>query len=152
MHPGYGQQARHSGWVGVYEEKTIEVFQAACEATRAAPLRGAVSVGHAGAPSGQGPYIQVHLAVADGRVEDATVKTYGCPACIACSQAVCTLAKGRSLSEAERITPADLVAVVGELPRAKRHCYGLALEAAHDALAKARAGHSSGATQLLEEA
>lgn len=92
--------------------------------------------GHAGKPAGQGPYIIVYLGIKEGRIIDNTFQTYGCPACIACSEAICKLSKGKSEEEASKIERKDLEKEVGALPRSKQHCVEFALEALRNALKK----------------
>ena len=99
-------------------------------------LTGIVLKGHAGKPAGQGPYIAIYLATNKDTIDDATFQTYGCPVCIACSQAVCEMVKNLRFSQAQEITQAHLKNKVGDLPKEKRHCLTLAMEALKDALQK----------------
>ncbi|NUM34653.1 MAG: iron-sulfur cluster assembly scaffold protein [Candidatus Brocadiae bacterium] len=106
------------------------------EYKRPEQLEGKKIQGHAGKPAGQGPFIIVYLVIKDGRIEDNTYQTYGCPACIACSEEICKLSKGKSLEEAREIGRKDLEKEVGSLPRSKQHCIEYALEALINALGK----------------
>ena len=117
-----------------YDEKTMAVFRAAMQDKAPADLHGWRFVGHAGKPPGQGPYIEISLSVSSDGSLDAAFQTFGCPACIACSEAVCVLARGRRVEEARLIDASSIVARVGELPRVKRHCIALALAALNNAL------------------
>lgn len=80
--------------------------------------------------------MKIHLAVADGIVRESTYETYQCPGCVACGKAICELASGKSIDEAAAITHPILVARVGPLPRHRQICYGLALLALSDAIAR----------------
>ncbi|NUM33089.1 MAG: iron-sulfur cluster assembly scaffold protein [Candidatus Brocadiae bacterium] len=99
-------------------------------------LIGNIVKGHAGKPPGQGPYIAIYLVVGKDTIEDATFQTYGCPACIACSQAICQMVKGLHCFQIKEIRQEHLLERVGPLPREKRHCASLAIEALKDALQK----------------
>ena len=92
--------------------------------------------GHGGNPPGQGPFMRVTLEVEDGVIRHAAYETYLCPACHNCGKALCAMATGRGVAEAETIDRAALAARVGPLPRAKAICYSLAVLALADALAK----------------
>jgi len=121
-----------------YSPETLAAFHAAVENHTAPPKEVPHVVGHAGKPPGQGPFLRVYLVVEDGVIREAAHETYGCPACIACAHAVCELARGRTVEEAGRIDEAALTERVGQLPRQKRHCLGLAVGALRDALEKTR--------------
>ena len=66
-----------------YSEQTKAHFIAALDYKSPEELTGKQVKGHAGAVSGQGPYISVYLAVDETHIREATFQTYGCPACIA---------------------------------------------------------------------
>jgi len=93
-------------------------------------------MGHAGRTPGQGPYAEIFLTCIDGIVKEATYKTYGCPACDTCSGVVCALVTNRNVAQGWEINEKIIEERVGPLPRSKRHCYGLAVDALEDALDK----------------
>jgi NifU-like protein involved in Fe-S cluster formation len=62
-------------------------------------------------------------------IKDISFKTMGCVAAIASSDAVCELAKGKTLKEAKKITKKDILKKVGKLPSIKHHCSILGEEA-----------------------
>jgi NifU-like protein len=90
--------------------------------------------GRSGNPPGQGPFINVILAVSEGIVREASYETYQCPGCVACGQAIVAMVCGKSLYEARALRHADIVTHVGPLPRHRQVCYGLAILALDDAL------------------
>lgn len=90
--------------------------------------------GHSGNAPGQGPFMKVHFAVADGIISEATYETYQCPGCVACGKALCEMIRGASLETARAVKHPALVERVGPLPRHRQICYGLALLALSDAL------------------
>lgn len=62
-------------------------------------------------------------------------QTLGCGAAIATSSVLTTLAKGKTLKEALKITKNDIIKALGELPTSKIHCSVLADEALKKAVA-----------------
>ena len=69
----------------------------------------------------------------DGIIEDAKFKTFGCGSAIAASSLITTLAIGKSITEAEDITNAD-IAIELCLPPVKIHCSVLAEDAVKAAI------------------
>lgn len=67
-------------------------------------------------------------------IEDIKFQTLGCGAAIAASSALTELAKGKTLTEAEKISKTDIVKALDWLPPAKLHCSLLAEEALKKAL------------------
>jgi len=63
------------------------------------------------------------------KIKDISFKTMGCVAAIASSDAVCELAKGKTLEEAGKINKKNILAKVGKLPQIKHHCSILGEEA-----------------------
>jgi nitrogen fixation NifU-like protein len=77
------------------------------------------------------PPAQMASANADkvGKIKDIKFQTMGCAAAIASSSMLTVLAKGKSLSEAKKITNKDVARALGELPPIKIHCSNLAADA-----------------------
>lgn len=98
--------------------------------------------GHAGNSPGQGPFIKIHLLVAEGVIREANYETYQCPGCHACGKAIVELVTGKSVDAARTLVHADLVGKVGPLPKHRQICYGLTLLALNSALSKIDSGHS----------
>lgn len=70
-------------------------------------------------------------------IKDIKFQTLGCGAAIASSSMITTMVKGKSLSEAEKITKLAIADALGGLPPQKIHCSILA----DDALKKAIKGY-----------
>lgn len=68
------------------------------------------------------------------KIKDIKFKTMGCVAAIASSDAVCELAKGKTLEQAKRINKKDILKKVGSLPFIKHHCSILGEEALLEAI------------------
>ena len=84
---------------------------------------------------GDGPYVRLWLAVQDGRILCATYACNGCPSSIAASSMTATLLAGRTLEQAARHEPHDVLVVLGGLPEGKGYYADLAVEALRHALA-----------------
>ncbi len=85
-------------------------------------------------PHNCGDIMRVYLKIAKNKkgedyIKDVKFKTMGCVAAIASSDAVCELAKGKTLKEALKINKKDILNEVGSLPQVKHHCSILGEEA-----------------------
>jgi len=109
----------------MYSERLMALFQ---EAAHAGSAGGETHRGVAETPGG-GPHLVLSLRVEGGMVREARFRTYGCPAAIACSEAVCAWSEGRSLADLARVTAGDVTGWVGGVPRGKEHCPELAARA-----------------------
>lgn len=67
------------------------------------------------------------------KITDIKFKTFGCVTAIANSSVLTTLAKGKTINEAKKITSKDILKELGEIPKIKIHCSVLA----HEGLKKA---------------
>lgn len=93
-----------------------------------------VATGMVGAPAcGDVMKLQIKVS-ADGIIEDAKFKTYGCGSAIASSSLVTEWVKGKSLAEAQEIKNTDIANELA-LPPVKIHCSILAEDAIKAAIA-----------------
>ena len=100
-----------------------------------------VGTGMVGAPAcGDVMRLQIQVA-ADGRIEDAKFKTYGCGSAIASSSLLTEWVKGKTVDEASEIKNTEIVEEL-ELPPVKIHCSVLAEDAIKAAIndLKSKAG------------
>ena len=101
-----------------------------------------VGTGMVGAPAcGDVMRLQIKVS-ADGIIEDAKFKTYGCGSAIASSSLVTEWVKGKTLSEALDIKNTEIAEELA-LPPVKIHCSILAEDAIKAAVADYRAKHGS---------
>ena len=99
----------------------------------AGPLDGATHEGLAGVP-GEGPHFQLWLTIQEQEIVGAAYNTFGCLAAIASGEMLCLLLVGRSVEQAQQLTPELLTRAMQGLPEGKEHCPQLAISALHQAL------------------
>src|SRR5579859_4242502 len=99
-----------------------------------------VGTGMVGAPA-CGDVMKLQIKVgADGRIEDARFKTYGCGSAIASSSLVTEWVKGKSIDEAGKIRNTQIAEELA-LPPVKIHCSILAEDAIKAAISDYRKKH-----------
>jgi len=110
-----------------------------------------VGTGLVGAPA-CGDVMKLQIKVgADGLIEDAKFKTFGCGSAIASSSLVTEWVKGKTIDEAETIKNTDIAKHLA-LPPVKIHCSVLAEDAIKAAIADYRAkAAKKGETQEAAE-
>ena len=81
-----------------------------------------------------GDTMEIWLKVKDGTVANATFMTDGCGATIASGSMVTEMAKGKSVSEARKISRHDVLSALGGLPEESEHCARLAANALKEAI------------------
>lgn len=81
-----------------------------------------------------GDTMEIWLQVKDGLMSNATFWTDGCGSTIAAGSMVTELVKGRSIIEAQRITPQDILDALGGLPEESLHCALLAADTLTEAI------------------
>ena len=108
-----------------------------------------VGTGLVGAPA-CGDVMKLPIKVgADGRIEDAKFKTFGCGSAIASSSLATEWVKGKTLDEAETIKN-TMIAQHLSLPPVKIHCSVLAEDAIKAAIKDYREKHGKPAEQAAE--
>lgn len=79
----------------------------------------------------------MHIEIKVGEkniIEDIKFNTFGCAAAIATSSMVTEMVKGKSLTDAEKITNRAVAEALDGLPEVKMHCSNLAADALHEAI------------------
>ena len=105
-----------------------------------------VGTGMVGAPAcGDVMRLQIKVS-AEGVIEDAKFKTYGCGSAIASSSLVTEWVKGKTLSQALEINNTEIAEELA-LPPVKIHCSILAEDAIKAAVADYRSKHGSTETE-----
>jgi nitrogen fixation protein NifU and related proteins len=114
----------------VYNEKVMDHFM---NPRNVGEIENPDGVGEVGNPV-CGDMMTFYIKVKDNRLEDVKFKTFGCGAAIAVSSMVSELAKGMTLEEAMKLTPASVADNLEGLPPNKMHCSNLGAQALHEAI------------------
>jgi len=114
----------------VYSEKVMDHFM---HPRNVGEIENADGIGEEGNPV-CGDMMTFYIKVKDNRLEDVKFKTFGCGAAIAVSSMVSEMAKGKTLDEALKITPAWVAEELQGLPKNKYHCSNLGAQALHKAI------------------
>jgi nitrogen fixation NifU-like protein len=81
-----------------------------------------------------GDTMEIWLKVKGGTIANASFLTDGCGTSIASGSMVTELAKGKSVSEAQRLSQQDVLNALGGLPRESEHCALLAADTLKEAI------------------
>jgi nitrogen fixation NifU-like protein len=109
-----------------------------------------VGTGLVGAPEcGDVMKLQIKVNPANGLIEDAKFKTFGCGSAIASSSLATEWLKGKSLDDAAKIKNTDIVNEL-KLPPVKIHCSVLAEDAIKAALADYKTRHGVAAESVTK--
>jgi len=121
-----------------YSEKLIDHYENPRNIGSFDKTAGDVGTGLVGAPA-CGDVMKLQIKVgADGLIEDAKFKTFGCGSAIASSSLVTEWVKGKTIDEAEAIKNTDIARHLA-LPPVNIHCSVLAEDAIKAAIADYRA-------------
>jgi nitrogen fixation NifU-like protein len=127
-----------------YSEKVIDHYENPRNVGSLPKDDTGVGTGMVGAPAcGDVMKLQIRVG-ADGVIEDAKFKTYGCGSAIASSSLVTEWVKGKTLDEALEIRNTHIASELA-LPPVKIHCSILAEDAIKAAVADYKAKHAGGA-------
>ena len=132
-----------------YSEKVIDHYENPRNVGSFGKEEPGVATGMVGAPA-CGDVMKLQIKVgADGRIEDAKFKTFGCGSAIASSSLATEWVKGKTLDEAETIKN-TMIAQHLSLPPVKIHCSVLAEDAIKAAIKDYREKHGKPAEQAAE--
>lgn len=81
-----------------------------------------------------GDSIQIELLLDGEVIQDARFLTDGCAATIACGGLLTRLIKGKTLAEAQELSPEDLIKELGGVPKNHVHCASLAVKTLHEVI------------------
>ena len=124
-----------------YSQKVVEHYENPRNVGSFAKGDDSVGTGMVGAPA-CGDVMKLQIKVgADGRIEDARFKTYGCGSAIASSSLVTEWVKGKTLDEAATIKNTEIAQELS-LPPVKIHCSILAEDAIKAAVEDYKKKHS----------
>ena len=69
-----------------------------------------------------GDIMKIYLKIREDRIEDVKFETFGCASAIASSSIATEMLKGKTISDALKLTNKDVVDALGGLPAQKLHC------------------------------
>ena len=125
-----------------YSDKVIDHYENPRNVGSFDKADDAVGTGMVGAPA-CGDVMKLQIKVgADGRIEDARFKTYGCGSAIASSSLVTEWVKGKTLDQATEIKNTHIAQELS-LPPVKIHCSILAKDAIKAAVADYQKKHGA---------
>lgn len=106
--------------------------------------------GEARGPGGAG-YVQLVIGLAGDRIAAVDWESNGCPAAHKAAGGLALFLKGRTVEQASRIEPSDLLVLIGGLPDGKGHYADIAVGALQAALKSSDRIDSSCAQQEHEQ-
>jgi nitrogen fixation NifU-like protein len=114
----------------MYSEKVMDHFM---NPRNVGQIKDADGIGEVGNPV-CGDMMTFYIKVKDNRLEDVKFQTFGCGAAVAVSSITSEMAKGKTLEEAVKITPALVAKELEGLPKNKYHCSNLGAQALQQAI------------------
>jgi nitrogen fixation protein NifU and related proteins len=84
-------------------------------------IKDADGVGQVGNPQ-CGDIMKIYFKIKDDKIADIKFQTFGCVSAIASSDALCEIAKGKTIEEAKKINNKQIVDKLKGLPSIKVHC------------------------------
>lgn len=130
------KEASRQGWL--YSDKVKEhffnpknIFKSEEEAEKY--KKEADGVGMVGSPA-CGDLMEMYIKVKDSKVVECKWRTFGCASAIASTSILSEMVIGKTLEEAKKITPQDIVKELDGLPAHKIHCSVLGDQALRKAI------------------
>ena len=114
----------------MYSEKVLDHFTNPRNVGEIPDADGVGEVGNARC----GDIMKMYLKIDGDTITDVKFKTFGCGAAIATSSIATEMLKGKTISDALKLTNKDVVDALGGLPAQKLHCSVLAEEAFKSAI------------------
>lgn len=81
-----------------------------------------------------GDIMELYIKVKDDRITDIKFQTFGCVVALAVSSILTEMTKGKTISQALKITNKDILSKAGKVPPIKIHCSVLAADALKEAI------------------
>ena len=87
-----------------------------------------------------GDILKIYLKVKEGKIIDCKWRTFGCASAISSMSMLSEMIKGKTLDEALKIKPKDVIKNLEGLPKNKIHCSVLSFRALKEAIEKYKVG------------
>ena len=81
-----------------------------------------------------GDVMEIFLRVKNNKITDIKAKTFGCVAAIATTSVMTKLVKGKTITQAKKLTKQSIINKFGKMPPVKIHCSVLGMDALHKAI------------------
>jgi len=78
--------------------------------------------------------MEMWLVIENDTIKECKWRTFGCASALASTSILSEMVIGKSLEEAEKITPMDIMDKLGGLPKEKIHCSVLGDQALREAI------------------
>lgn len=114
----------------MYSEKVMDHFT---NPRNVGVLEGANAIGEVGNLK-CGDIMKIYMKIEDDVIKDVTFQTFGCGAAVATSSMATEMIKGKTISEALKLTNTAVAEALDGLPPVKVHCSVLAEEAVKSAI------------------
>ena len=114
----------------VYSDKVMDHFM---RPRNVGEIENPDGVGEVGNPV-CGDMMTFYIKVKNNHIDDVKFKTFGCGAAIAVSSMVSEMAMGKTIEEAQKITPQAVADQLEGLPKQKFHCSNLGAQALNKAI------------------
>ena len=115
----------------MYSKKIMEEF---LEPKNYGVIRGASACGKVSSDIGS-EIIKIYIRVEGDKIAEAQFQTFGGVVAIALTSFATELIIGKSLAEAEKVVPSDLVKIAGNIPEEKSYVANLVVSAIRKAVA-----------------
>lgn len=69
-----------------------------------------------------GDIMKIYFKIKNNKIKDIKFQTFGCVSAIAASDALCEIAKGKTIEEAKKINNKEIIEKLKGLPSIKIHC------------------------------
>ncbi|MFC1731656.1 iron-sulfur cluster assembly scaffold protein [candidate division KSB1 bacterium] len=113
-----------------YTKKVLQYFK---NPKHVGEIKKADGIGEVGNPT-CGDVMNISIKVKSNKIAEIKFRTFGCIAAISSTEALCRVAKGKTLDMAKKITAKDITKELGGLPSIKVHCSVLGADALRKAV------------------
>lgn len=107
-----------------YNEKVMKMFK---HLKFAKEMKDPSGIGKVGNPM-CGDVMNFYIKIKNNKIIDISYKTFGCVAAMTASEALCVIAKGKTIEQAGKIAADDILKHLGGLPHIKKHCSVLGMQ------------------------
>ena len=104
-----------------FNSYTKEVLKRFTDPQNFGEIKNPDGVGEVGNPQ-CGDMMKIYLKIDKNKIKDIKFQTFGCVSAIASSDALCEIAKGKTIEQAKKINNKEIISKLKGLPVIKVHC------------------------------